>query len=176
MPSPTGMTPWVSISNTTEVYQWLVAEHDYAGSLRSVQRFIRDHYPPPRKRTRRRVETPPGAPAQVNWAHFPGLIIHGIEVELYAFAMILSHSRMPALVWSDSMGMTRWLQCHNSAFARLDGIPAVVRVDNCKTAVAHGAGPWGVINDTYRRYAQSVRFHVDPYLPRAGGSANACLG
>lgn len=44
-------------------------------------------------------------------------------------------------------------------------IPAVVRVDNCKTAAANGAGPWGVIDDTYRRYAQSVRFQVDPCLP-----------
>lgn len=155
-----------SISNTAELHKWLVTEHSYAGSLRSVQRFISDRYPPPKKKTRRRVETPPGAQAQVDWAHFPGLIIHGVEVELYAFAMILSHSRMPALIWSDSMCMIRWLQCHNSAFARLGGIPAVVRVDNCKTAVAHGAGPWGVINETYRRYAQSVRFHVDPCLPR----------
>lgn len=155
-----------SISNTAELYKWLVAEHDYAGSLRSVQRFIADHYPPPKKRTRRRVETPPGAQAQVDWAHFPGVIVNGREVELYAFAMILSHSRMPALIWADSMAMSSWLQCHNRAFTRLDGVAAVVRVDNCKTAVAHGAGPWGVINETYRRYAQSVRFHVDPCLPR----------
>ena len=155
-----------SISNTAELYAWLVAEHDYAGSLRSVQRFIGEHYPPPRKRTRRRVETPPGAQAQVDWAHFPRVIVHGMEVELYAFAMILSHSRMPALIWSDSMSMIRWLQCHNNAFERLGGIPAVVRVDNCKTAVVHGAGPWGVVNETYRRYAQTLRFHVDPCLPR----------
>lgn len=38
-----------SINNTAELYQWLVTEHDYAGSLRSVQRFISDHYSPAEK-------------------------------------------------------------------------------------------------------------------------------
>lgn len=58
-----------------------------------------------------------------------------------------------------------WLASHNGAFTRLGGIPAVVRVDNTKTAVAHGAGAWGQLNETYRRYALTVRFHIDPCAP-----------
>jgi hypothetical protein len=42
-----------------------------------------------------------------------------------------------------------------------------VRVDNTKTAVVRGAGPWGELNATYQRYATMLRFHVDPCLPRA---------
>lgn len=155
-----------TIGNTAELHEWLVTEYCYPGSLRSIQRFVRERYPAPRVRTRRRVETPPGAQAQVDWAHFPGILVDGRRTDLYGFVMILSHSRKPVLVWSESMDMGSWLACHNSAFNRLGGIPAVVRVDNCKTAVARGAGPWGVINETYRRYAQTVRFHVDPCLPR----------
>ena len=67
----------MSIANTAELHAWLVAEHDYGGSLRSVQRFVAEHYPRPARRTRRRVETPPGAQAQVDWGHFPGAIVDG---------------------------------------------------------------------------------------------------
>ena len=44
---------------------------------------------------------------------------------------------------------------------------AVVRVDNEKTAVARGAGTWGKINEAYRRYAQTLRFHIDACAPRS---------
>src|SRR5512145_1291042 len=36
--------------NLAELYDWLVAEHDYPGTLRSVQRFVRAHYPRPKLR------------------------------------------------------------------------------------------------------------------------------
>ena len=52
------------LSNLAALHEWLTAEHDYTGSLRSVQRFVRDAYPSPPRRARRRVETPPGAQAQ----------------------------------------------------------------------------------------------------------------
>jgi len=151
--------------NLADLHAWLVAEHDYAGSLRSVQRYYRAHYPAPPKRARRRVETPPGAQAQVDWASYPGIILDGRTTTLQAFHMSLSHSRFPAIIWALRQDQLSWLACHNEAFTRLGGIPAVVRVDNTKTAVARGAGPWGIINETYRRYALGTRFHVDPCLP-----------
>jgi hypothetical protein len=63
--------------------------------------------------------------------------------------------------------MLAWLSCHSRAFERLGGVPATVRVDNEKTAVARGAGAWGIINPAYRRYADALRFHVDACPPRA---------
>jgi transposase len=155
-----------SVANSAALHGWLVTECGYPGSLRSLQRYLAERYPAPRIRTRRRVETPPGAQAQVDWAHFPGVQIAGVQTDLNAFLMTLSHSRFYALVWAVSQSQTNWLDCHNRAFARIDGIPAVVRIDNVKTAVVQGAGPWGRLNECYRRYAQTVRFHVDPCLPR----------
>jgi IS30 family transposase len=38
---------------------------------RSLQRYVRDRYAAPPCRARRRVETPPGAQAQADWAHYP---------------------------------------------------------------------------------------------------------
>ncbi|HHH12892.1 MAG TPA: IS21 family transposase [Thiolapillus brandeum] len=161
-----------SPSNVAELHAHLVAEHDYPGSLRSLQRYVRKHWPPPPRRARRRVETPPGAQAQADWAHFPGVWVAGVRQDLYAFEMQLSWSRHCALVWSDRKHQLAWLSVHNEAFRRLQGIPACVRVDNEKTAVSRGAGAWGTLNPAYRSYARAVRFHIDlcpPRTPQAKG-------
>jgi len=124
--------------NLAELHAWLVSEHDYTGSLRSVQRYIRETYPVPRQRARRRVETPPGAQAQVDWAEFRGVHVGETVKTLYAFHLTLSHSRRSAVVWSERQDQMSWLWCHNRALERLGGVPAVLRVDNTKTAVAQG--------------------------------------
>jgi transposase len=152
--------------NLAALHEQLIAEHGYSGSLRSLQRWWSKTFAKPAIRARRRVETPPGAQAQADWAHFPGLIVGGERVDLLAFRMTLSHSRKDAIVWSRSKDMLAWLDCHTLAFRRLGGVPATVRIDNEKTAIARGAGAWGVVNSSYRRYAGVMRFHVDACAPR----------
>lgn len=153
--------------NLTVLYEWLVREHDYGGSLRSVQRFWKKHYPAPRIRARRRVETPPGAQSQVDWADFPSVVLGGESVYLRGFRMVLSHSRGTAIVWSRAKDQLSWQRCHTEAFRRVGGVTATVRVDNEKTAVMRGAGAWGTINEAYRRYARMLHFHIDACPPRA---------
>lgn len=154
-------------ANVRALYDWLACEHGYAGSYKSVLRFVRAHYPAPRLRPFRRVETPPGAQAQLDWGEFPGVDLGDGPQKLYAFVMVLAHSRREAVVWCRRMDQLAWHHAHNEAFTRLGGIPAVVRLDNLKTAVARGAGPWGELNDAYRAYARAVGFHVDACLPQA---------
>ena len=153
--------------NLAALHDWLVEEKDYPGSLRSVERYYRRHYPKPKRRARRRVETPPGAQGQADWAVWPGLRVAGRRQTGYQFHLRLSHSRFGARVWSPRKDQLAWHHVHNEGFRRLEGIPASVRVDNEKTAVVRGAGPWGEINEAYRRYARAVRFHIDPCLPRS---------
>lgn len=153
--------------NLAALHDHLVAEHNYPGSLRSIQRYFRAHFPKPKRRARRRVETPPGAQAQVDWAEFPGILVAGQRRRLYGFHMQLSHSRYAALVWSERKDQLAWHHVHNESFRRLEGVPATLRVDNEKTAISRGAGAWGEVNAAYRRYAQTVRFHVDACPPRA---------
>lgn len=155
-----------SVCNSAALHEWLVGECGYEGSLRSLQRYLAERYPAPRRRTRRRVETPPGAQAQIDWGHFPKVAIADQVVDMNAFIVTLSFSRMYAVVWARTQSQMQWLRCHNEAFTRLGGVPAVARIDNVKTAVVRGAGPWGKLNECYRRYAQTVRFHIDPCLPR----------
>jgi transposase len=153
--------------NLAALHDWLVEEHSYPGSSRSLQRYFAAHFPKPRLRARRRVETPPGAQGQADWGEFPRMHVAGEEVGLYAFHLRLSHSRHDALVWSPRKDQLSWHHVHNDAFRRLEGVPASVRVDNEKTAVSRGAGPWGEINESYRGYARAVGFHIDPCLPRS---------
>jgi transposase len=153
--------------NLVALHDWLAQEHGYGGSLRSVQRFVGETYPAPRRRARRRIETPPGAQAQADWATFPRLVVAGRETTLHAFHLVLSHSRGSAIVWAPRQDLLCWLDVHNEALRRLGGVPAVLRVDNTKTALVRGAGPWGTLNESYRRYAATLRFHIDPCLPRA---------
>lgn len=152
--------------NLSLLHQWLRTEKDYDGSLRSVQRFWKRTYPAPAIRARRRVETPAGAQAQVDWAHFPGVVIGGERTDLLALLMVLSWSRKQAIVWAKSKDMLSWLTCHSACLTRLGGVPATLRIDNEKTAIGRGAGAWGVINTTYRRYGQMMRFHIDACAPR----------
>jgi transposase len=153
-------------ANVRALFDFLQEEHHYQGSYKSVLRFVRAKYPKPRLRPFRRVETPPAAQAQVDWGEFSGLNIGSGPQKLYAFVMVLSHSRKQVVVFCEGMDQLSWHQAHNQAFRRLGGIPAVLRIDNLKTGIAQGAGPWGDINDAYRAYANCVGFHVDACLPR----------
>lgn len=152
--------------NLAALHEWLRREHGYTGSLKSVQRYWRRRYPAPAIRARRRVETPIGAQAQVDWAEFPGVVLGGEVEDLVALVMTLSWSRRRAVVWARSKDMLSWQWCQTGCFRRLGGVPAVLRIDNVKTAIAKGAGAWGEINATYRRYAAQLRFHVDACQPR----------
>src|SRR3954452_11648550 len=152
--------------NVQSLYDWLRGEYAYGGSYKSVLRFVRARYPRPRLRPFRRVETPPGAQAQVDWGEFGGLDVGDGPQTLYAFVLVLSHARKEVLVWCRRMDQLSWHHAHNEAFRRLGGIPAVLRIDDLKTGVARGAGPWGVLNEAYLAYAKAVGFHVDACLPR----------
>ena len=151
--------------NLSELHAFLVREHGFDGSLRSVQRYCRKENNKIRVRSYRRVETPPGVQAQIDWAEFRRIQIGGKSRTLYAFHVLLSHSRKEAIVWSLRKDMLAWIHCHVEGFNRLGGVPATARVDNEKTVVSRGAGSWGEFNPTYRLFAQRLRFHIDACSP-----------
>lgn len=152
--------------NLAVLHDWLCREHGYTGSLKSVQRHWKRTYPAPKIRSRRRVETPAGAQAQVDWVEFPDVTLGREEVNLVALIVTLSWSRKRAVVWARSKDMLSWQSCQIGCLQRLGGVPAVLRIDNVKTAIATGGGSWGKINETYRRFATQLRLHIDACQPR----------
>jgi transposase len=153
-------------TNVQGLFEWLCLEHGYHGSYKSVLRYVRRRYPAPRLRPFRRVETPPGAQGQVDWGEFGGIDLGDGPQTLYGFVMVLSHSRREALLWCRSMDQLALQHAHTEAFRRLDGVPAVLRIDNLKTGVGHGAGPWGELNAAYQSFGRALGFHIDACLPR----------
>ena len=151
------------------LHEFLRAEHGYDGSYKSVRKFVRARYGRPPIRPFRRVETPPGAQTQSDWGEFPRLDLGDPDgpTTVYAFVMVLSHSRKEAVVWSRSMDQLAGHHVHNEAYRRLGGVAAVNRIDNLKTGIARGCGAWGQINEQYRVYARMMGFHVDACEVRA---------
>jgi transposase len=162
--------------NVLELHEFLIAEHGYTGSYQSVRRYVRDRFGPAPIRTYRRTETPPGAQTQTDWGEYPRVDVGDGPEPLSAFIMVLSFSRMVAIVWSRSKDLMSWLDCHTRSFCWLGGVCAVNRIDNVKTAISQGAGCWGTIHPTYRSYSRRMRFHVDacqPRQPQAKGKSEA---
>jgi len=157
---PAGRSP-----NINGLWLFLKDEYEYPGSYKSVQKYVRVTFAKPKLRAFRRIETPPGAQTQSDWLEAKVDVGLGRQ-KIYGFIMTLSHSRKTALVWSQSMDQLAWHRVHNEAFKRLGGVAAINRIDNLKTGVAHGAGPWGKINESYRAYARTMGFHIDPHEPR----------
>src|SRR5262245_7187960 len=151
------------------LHEFLRAEYGYNGSYKSVRKFVRARYGRPPIRPFRRVETPPGAQTQSDWGEFPRVDLGDADgpTTVYAFVMVLSHSRKEAVRWSRSMDQLAWHRVHNEAYRRLGGVAAVNRIDNLKTGIAHGCGAWGRINDQYRVYARTMGFHIDACEVRA---------
>jgi transposase len=145
-----------------ELYEELVVFEGFEGSYKSVVRYVNRRRPRPKLRPHRRVEVKPGTQAQVDWVERKVRLAGEGEVTLYAFVMVLSFSRMWAVVWSRSMDLVSWLRCHNRAFERLRGVAASVRIDNLRTGVSSGAGPWAEVNAGYASYAGQVGFIIDP--------------
>ncbi|MBV8078231.1 MAG: IS21 family transposase [Planctomycetaceae bacterium] len=145
------------------LHEFLCAEHGYDGSYKSVRKFVRARYGRPRVRPFRRIETPPGAQTQSDWGEFRRVDLGDPEgpTTVYAFVMVLSHSRKEAVVWSRATDQLAWHHVHNEAYRRLGGVAAVNRIDNLKTGIAHGCGAWGQINEQYRIYARTLGFHID---------------
>jgi transposase len=145
------------------LHEFLRLEHGYDGSYKSVRKFVRARFGRPSVRPFRRIETPPGAQTQSDWGEFRGVDLGDPQgpATLYAFVMVLSHSRKEAVIWSRSMDQLAWHRVHNEAYRRLGGVAAVNRIDNLKTGIARGCGAWGHVNEQYRVYARTMGFHVD---------------
>jgi transposase len=157
------------------LYETLQLEHGYTGSYKAVVRYVRRRTAQPELQPFRRVETRPGAQAQVDWLQ-KQVYVHSLGglTKLSAFVMTLSHSRMWVVIWSRSEDMLAWLDGHNRAFQFLGGVPSFVRLDNLKTGVASGSGAWAKINEGYQSYAKQMEFTPDPHrvnTPRDKGKA-----
>jgi transposase len=76
----------------TRVYDML-RERGYAGSLRTLRRYLRRARPLPKHEVFLRLEPLVGEQAQVDWAHVGYLEIDRVRRPLWVFVIVLSYSR-----------------------------------------------------------------------------------
>ena len=146
---------------STRIYDML-CERGFTGSIRTLRRHVRLVRPRPKAEAVLRVETLPGEQAQVDWAHVGEIAVPGGRRPLWAFVMVLAHSRasFAELVLSlDVHSLRRSLVRAAVAFG---GLPRQWLFDNAKTIVVERRG------DAVRFHADLLdlagRLHVQPRL------------
>ena len=76
----------------------------------------------------------PGAEAEVDWGSFVA-VIGGEKITLQLFVMRASYSHDGVPSAYAHAAQESWLDAHVRGFARLGGVPRMVRYDNLRTAV-----------------------------------------
>jgi transposase len=161
----------------TRVYD-MVRGRGYEGSIRTLRYYIERNRPQPRCTAVLRMESLPGEQAQVDWAHVGEIAVPGGKRPLWAFVMVLSHSRasFAELVLSlDAHSLRRSLV---RAAVALGGSPRQWLFDNAKTVVVERNGDVIRFNDDLLELAGKL--HVEPrvcapYQPQQKGKVERAI-
>lgn len=132
---------------STRLYD-MICERGYGGSLRSLRRHVRAVRPRAKADVILRVETLPGEQAQVDWAHVGEVVTPGGRRPLWAFVMVLAHSRASFAELVLSLDVHSLRRSLVRAAVALGGLPRQWLFDNAKTIVIE-------------RNGDAIRFHPD---------------
>ncbi|HQY64067.1 MAG TPA: DDE-type integrase/transposase/recombinase, partial [Polyangiaceae bacterium] len=126
----------------------MISARGYSGALRTLRRYVRRARPRPKSEVFVRVETLPGEQAQVDWAHVGTLVVPGGTRPLWAFVMVLAHSRA---MWAELVvDLSAWSLRRSLVRAAqfFQGSTRQWLFDNAKVVVVERRG-------------DAVRFHDD---------------
>jgi transposase len=126
----------------------MIRERGYAGSLRTLRRYVEGVRPKSKTEAFLRVERLPGEQAQIDWAHVGELTVPGGVRKLWVFLMVLMYSRacFAELVFSLDIHSLRRSLVRAARF--FGGVTRQWLFDNPKTVVV-------------QRRGDLVRFHPD---------------
>ena len=125
----------------TRIHQDLVRDYGFDGVYQTVRRYVERARPRPEPRQEQRFETAPGHQAQVDWSHeAPLQTDSGLELPLYAFHMVLGHSRDSFVRFCGSQDLVSFSACHRAAFAHFGGVPRELLYDRTRTVVREHVG------------------------------------
>ncbi len=163
-----GLAPKQIFRRLQERNAGLAAEHRFQGSIGSVKRYLRRHWPA-KQEVYTVLQFEPGEQAQVDFGNGPKLVVPGSDKlrQTYIFVMTLSHSRhlYAELVWDQKI--ETWLRCHQNAFRFFQAVPKSIALDNLKSGVDHACRYDPIVQRSYFDFARAWGFKVDPKPPRA---------
>jgi transposase len=153
------------------IHQRLRDEHGLAASVASFRRWVRANLPEELRRSAVRVlgETPPaGHEAQVDYGRLGMWTdpVTGKRVTVWAFVMVLSHSRHMFVRPVLRMDQRAWTEAHVAAFAFFGGVPARVVPDNLATGVERADLYDPKLNRSYAELAEHYGTLIDPARAR----------
>jgi transposase len=149
------------------IHQRLRDERGLEASVASFRRWVRANLPDELRRSGVRVlgNTPPaGYEAQVDYGRLgmwtdPG---SGRRVTVWAFVMVLSHSRHMFVRPVLRMDQQAWSEAHVEAFRFFGGVPARIVPDNLATGVDRADLYDPKINRSYAELAEHYGVLIDP--------------
>jgi transposase len=180
-----------ALEKTTVAVGWqrLRDEHGLGASYSSFYRYVRKCLPEVLERqglTVRREDPPAGEEAQVDYGYL-GLWedpVAGRKRRLWAFVMVLSHSRHMFVRVVERMDQASWLECHVRSFEFWGGTPRRVVLDNLTSGVIKAdlydpkfnrgyselASHYGVLIDPARVQKPKDKPRVERMMPFVRGS------
>jgi transposase len=149
------------------IHRRLVRNYGYTGSYTSVRRFV-SGIKPKDKTAVARIETEPGAEAQVDFGSIGKIRDPKTwkERQSYCFVMTLSYSRHQYVEIVFDQKMETWISCHRKAFQSFAGVPKEIVVDNLKAAVIKTGLDDTILSEPYRQMARHYGFLIHPCRPR----------
>lgn len=153
----------------TTVWQRLHDEQGLQASLRSFRRYLHEYLPDAVRAQRvqptvLRDDPPPGQEAQVDFGYLG--LWYDPEIarkrKLWAFCMVLAHSRHMFVSVVTKLDQSAWIQAHVEAFAFFGGTPAVLVIDNLKAGVLRADLYDPQLNRGYEELAAYYGVLIDP--------------
>jgi len=163
----------------TRIHQDLVRDYGFDGCYQVVRRYVERARPEPRPEER--FETAPGHQAQVDWSYErPLRASSGLELPLYAFHMVLGHSRDAFVRFCGAQDLVSFWACHRAAFAHFGGVPREILYDRTKTVVRAHVGRLAASEARFHPEALASAYHYGfrlrlckPYRPQTKGKVES---
>lgn len=153
------------------IWQDLREDVDFAGSYESIKRYVRrlrETHPLPF----RRLETPPGEEAQVDFGAGAPLVTQDGRRRCHLFRIVLSHSRKAYSEVVARQTTEAFVRALENAFWHFGGVPRVLVIDNLRAAVKKADWFDPELNpkiESFCRHYGVVMLPTRPYTPRHKG-------
>jgi hypothetical protein len=143
-----------------------VAEHGFARSYSTVQRYVR-RLEATQTLPFRRMECGPGEEAQVDFGvGAPTVTEDGKRQKTHVLRIVLSHSRKAYSEAVDRQTTDNFIRCLENAFAHFGGVPQALVIDNLKAAVTTADWYDPELNPKLRAFADHYGVAILPTRPR----------
>ncbi len=152
------------------VFDRLVLEHGYTGSLRTVQYMVSGIKGSNWKSSFIPLMFEPGKDAQVDYGE-AYVILDGQKIKLYGFEMRLNYSRHKFQMYFPSPNMESFLEGHARAFEFFGGVPERISYDNLSLAVVTvGKGKERTLTKSFKQLKGYYAFEANFCMPGKEGA------